>query len=72
MFFQFFRVDYTYPEAFNKLLKRRQEYMYEQEDGFDYELWKDLSKKIQRKQLQIQMLTIPRIGEGVESWELKA
>ena len=69
MFFQFFRVDYTYPEAFARLLQRRQRYMYDQTEDFDYPQWKDLTQQIERKRLQIQMLQVPRIGDGVASWD---
>ena len=68
-FFQFFSVDYTYPEAFSRLLERRQRYMYERTEDFDYLQWKDLTQKIERKRLQIQMLRLPRMDEGVAAWD---
>ena len=71
MFFQFFRVDYTYPEAFSRLLKRRQRYMYSQSENFDYQKWKDLTQRIERKRLQIRMLHVPRLDEGTRMWAPK-
>ncbi len=68
LFFQFFRVDYTYPAAFARLLQRRQRAYYEKHD-FDIERWEELTEAIERKHLQLQMLRVPRLDEGVGSWD---